>query len=174
MAKVINFFGGPGASKSTIAAYTFSMLKFSGVNAELITEYAKDKTWEGSLKVLENQIYVFGKQQHKLHRVQDKVDVAIMDSPLLLSAVYDPSGSQVFKQLILDEFHKYNNLNILLTRDPLKNYCTAGRSQTKQEAMIIDEKVKFFLDDNNIKYYSFVGNKDSADKIVNLIKGMLR
>ena len=35
--------GAPGAVKSTGAAYMFSKLKMLGVNAELVTEYAKDK-----------------------------------------------------------------------------------------------------------------------------------
>ena len=39
---VINLFGAPGAGKSTGAAYIFSLLKMYGINAELITEYAKD------------------------------------------------------------------------------------------------------------------------------------
>lgn len=40
---VVNMFGAPGAGKSTGAAYIFSKLKMAGVNAELVTEFAKDK-----------------------------------------------------------------------------------------------------------------------------------
>ena len=40
---VINLCGSPGAGKSTGAAYVFSQLKMAGVNAELVTEFAKDK-----------------------------------------------------------------------------------------------------------------------------------
>lgn len=40
---VINLFGQPGAGKSTGAAYIFSQLKLRGINAELVTEFAKDK-----------------------------------------------------------------------------------------------------------------------------------
>ena len=39
---VINLFGVPSAGKSTGAAYIFSRLKMAGVNAELVTEFAKD------------------------------------------------------------------------------------------------------------------------------------
>ena len=38
-----NLFGAPGAGKSTGAAYVFSKLKMAGINAELVTEFAKDK-----------------------------------------------------------------------------------------------------------------------------------
>ena len=43
---VVNLFGTPGAGKSTGAAYIFSNLKMRGINAELVTEFAKDMVWE--------------------------------------------------------------------------------------------------------------------------------
>ena len=82
---VVNLFGAPGAGKSTGAAYIFSRLKLAGINAELVTEFAKDKVWEESKAVFQNQAYIFGKQYFRISRVQDKVDVVITDSPILLS-----------------------------------------------------------------------------------------
>ena len=43
---VVNLIAAPGSGKSTIAAGVFEELKWEGVNAELITEFAKDKVWE--------------------------------------------------------------------------------------------------------------------------------
>lgn len=43
---LVTLSGAPGAGKSTGAAYIFAMLKMQGINAELVTEYAKDKVWE--------------------------------------------------------------------------------------------------------------------------------
>ena len=54
---VINLFGAPGAGKSTAAAYIFANLKMKGINCELITEYEKDKLYEGSVEVFNNQLY---------------------------------------------------------------------------------------------------------------------
>lgn len=51
---VVNLFGEPGAGKSTGAAYVFAMLKMAGVDAELVTEYAKDKVWESNTEVFKN------------------------------------------------------------------------------------------------------------------------
>lgn len=39
---LVNLYGSPGAGKSTGAAYIFAKLKMLGINAELITEYAKN------------------------------------------------------------------------------------------------------------------------------------
>ena len=61
-ALVVNLFGVPGAGKSTGAAYIFYRLKSAGVNAELVTEFAKDKVWEENDEVFKNQAYIFGKQ----------------------------------------------------------------------------------------------------------------
>ena len=52
---VVNLFGVPGAGKSTGAAHIFSCIKMAGVNAELITEYAKDKVWERTIRAVPAQ-----------------------------------------------------------------------------------------------------------------------
>lgn len=57
---IVNLFGVPGAGKSTGAAYIFSKLKMRGIEAELITEFAKDKVWKNSEKAFQNQAYIFG------------------------------------------------------------------------------------------------------------------
>ena len=62
---VINLFGAPGAGKSTGAAYIFALLKIAGIEAELVTEFAKDKVWEGNTAVFETQAYSFGKQSYR-------------------------------------------------------------------------------------------------------------
>jgi nicotinamide riboside kinase len=169
MTKVINFISGPGVGKSTTAAYVFSMLKLNNINVELVTEYAKDKIWEGSLNVLENQIYVFGKQQHRLYRVRDKVDVVVMDSPLLLSAIYDKSQSELFKNLIIEEFNKYDNLNIFIERIKSFKYINNGRIQNEEESIAVDNKIKAFLNDNSFLYYSHIGSKDNLNNLLTFI-----
>lgn len=55
---VVNLFGGPGSGKSTGAAYVFARLKMLGYNAELVTEFAKDKTWEKNETALAAQDYI--------------------------------------------------------------------------------------------------------------------
>ena len=67
---LLNLFGTPSAGKSTGAAYIFSQLKIRGVNAELVTEFAKDKVYEESKEVFNNQAYIFGKQYFRISRCQ--------------------------------------------------------------------------------------------------------
>ena len=54
--KVINLVGGPGCGKSTTAAGLFYELKRRDYSVELVTEYAKSRVWEDSLRTLNDQI----------------------------------------------------------------------------------------------------------------------
>ena len=93
---IVNFYGGPGTGKSTMAARVFSELKEMGLNVELATEYAKDLTWQESFEVLANQLYVFAKQQHRIWRLNGKVQIILTDAPLLISLVYGKETSRFF------------------------------------------------------------------------------
>jgi len=59
---IVNLFGGPGTGKSTLCADLFAKLKWRHTNCEMALEFAKDKVWEESFKVLDNQIYIFGQR----------------------------------------------------------------------------------------------------------------
>ena len=113
MAIVVNLFAGPGVGKSTTAARVFAELKLKGVNCEMALEFAKDKVWEESFKTMDDQIYIFGKQFHKIWRLKDKVDVIICDSPLPISIVYDKENSESFHKLIMEQFNKFINFTHL-------------------------------------------------------------
>ena len=62
---VVNLIGGPGCGKSTTTAGLFYELKKKGYNCEMSLEFAKDKVYEESFRIIDDQIYIFGKQFHK-------------------------------------------------------------------------------------------------------------
>jgi len=173
---VVNLFGAPGAGKSTGAAYIFAILKMHGIDAELVTEFAKDKLWEGNTAVFENQAYIFGKQSFRLSRCVSKVNVIVTDSPLLLSIQYNQSAISRtnFNNYVLDVFNSYNNLNYYLTR--VKEYNQNGRFQTEEESNEISNEIKKLLDDYGIEYKRKDGCAKSyteiAQEIIELIKKM--
>lgn len=149
---VVNLFAGPGAGKSTAAAYIFSQLKMKGINCELITEFAKDKTWEKNYSALRCQEYVFGKQSYKMDRCRDQVDVIITDSPLPLGIFYNqnPVLGRHYESLVMDVFNTYDNLNFFINRK--KPYNPVGRNQTEEEAKEIDDRIKIFCQKHDISY----------------------
>lgn len=164
---VINLFGVPGAGKSTGAAYIFSKLKMMGVNAELVTEFAKDKVWEESKEVFNNQAYIFGKQYFRISRCAGKVDVIITDSPLLLSVLYNDSEllGEDFNALVLKVFNSYNSLNYLLDRD--KPYNPKGRRQTEEESNALLSPLVDLLEATDTEYVTMKGNIDNYEQIIN-------
>lgn len=163
---IVNLFGAPGAGKSTGAAYIFSKLKMAGVNAELVTEFAKDKVWEENKEVFNNQAYIFGKQYFKISRCADKVDVIITDSPLLLSAFYNDSDilGEEFNEFVAKIFNSYNSINYLVERS--KPYNPKGRLQTEQESNAIATQMKDLLTKYHVDYTTTKGCIDSYDRIV--------
>jgi len=170
---IVNLFGAAGSGKSTGAAYIFTKLKMDYIDAELVTEFAKDKTWERNSMVLSNQFYVFGKQAFRLARVAGQVDVVITDSPLLLSNYYagnDPVMEN-FKKACVDVFNTYDNVNFFLNR--VKPYNPNGRSQTENEANKISAELKQMLNGYNVPYEEVNGDETGYESIYQHIKTLL-
>lgn len=165
---VVNLFGVPSAGKSTGAAYIFSKLKLSGVNAELVTEFAKDKVWENDMEVFkpDNQCYLFGEQFYKMSRCRDKVSVIITDSPLPLSIFYNESETlgETFNQTVMNCFNSFDNMSYLLIRD--KPYNPAGRRHTEYESDSMRGALVEMLEDRNIPYKIAKGCQKDYDLIV--------
>lgn len=163
---IINLFGAPGSGKSTGAAYIFSQLKMLGVDAELVTEFAKDKVWENNTEVLNNQTYVFGKQHFRISRCANKVDAIVIDSPLLLSALYNKSEllGEDFNDLVAKIFKSYNSINYFISRS--KSYNPNGRLQTEKESDEFADKIKELLNKYDVKFTETSGNTNGYDKIV--------
>ena len=166
---LVNLYAGPGAGKSTGSAYIFSKLKMAGIDCELVTEYAKDRVWQGDQFVLRHcQLYVTGKQCLKVARLLGKVDVIVTDSPIAMGAMY--TDEKPYQDVCLYEATKYKNtFNIFVNRR--KDYNPNGRNQTEEESKAIDLRILSFLDDNNIEYTRVDGNVEGYDQVVeNIVK----
>jgi len=165
---VVNLFAGPGAGKSTFCAGLFAALKWDNVSCEMALEYAKDMVWQNSLEVLNNQLYVFGKQQNRLHRLNEKVKVVITDSPLLNSLVYDANTrtrtKSAFIEMVLAEHAHYDSLNFFITRR--KKYCQAGRLQDRAEALALDKRIMDMLIEHHIPFDLVEGIPTNINNII--------
>ena len=171
---IVNLFGAPGAGKSTGAAYIFSLIKMAGIDAELVTEFAKDKLWEENKAVFENQAYIFGKQSFRLSRCIGKVDVIVTDSPLPLNIYYNKSdvSKENFNNYVLDVFNSHKNINYYLARD--KEYNPNGRFQTEEESDKIGNEILNILNKYYIPFTYLSGDTKSytqiANRIIKLVK----
>lgn len=170
---IVNLFGAPSSGKSTAAAFIFAQLKMAGLDCELVTEFAKDKTWEENWSSLKNQAYIFGKQYRRMERVWGKVDVIITDSPLMTSIVYNdrPELGEPFQDMIMDVHNNYNNMNFLLFRNTYEK--GEGRTQDQSAAREIHNKILQMLAHFEVDYDILEGTKESCEEIVDAILGEL-
>jgi hypothetical protein len=164
---VVNLFAGPGAGKSTTAAGVFFELKTRGINCELAAEYAKDLCWEERTRTFDDQIYIFGKQYHRIFRLLGQVSVVITDSPLLLTPVYDAEKRPTLKKLVLEEHNKMWTYNVFLKRKKVFN--PKGRNHNEEQSKDIDYDVADMLLENDILFETFEGTAEGKDAIVKKI-----
>jgi hypothetical protein len=148
-------------------ASVFASLKWSGVNAEMAPEFAKDLVWEERHVALDNQYYIFGKQLHRIQRLAEKVDVVITDSPLPLSIIYSPEAPEGFHEAVWHEFNQFRNLNVFLIRR--KPYHQEGRYHNFDEAVTLDDKIMALLGSENVPLVFFDGDRDGASMTVGLV-----
>lgn len=163
---VINLMGAPGAGKSTAAAYIFSQLKMAGINAELVTEFAKDKVWEENPSPFKDQLYMTAKQEYRQSRCKDKVSVIITDSPLLLGIYYNknPELTENFDKMVLDVFNSYNNVTYFINR--VKVYNPVGRHQNEVESDQVAKDLQQLLKKYKIPFKVFNGDLAGYNLIV--------
>jgi len=180
---VVNLFAGPGTGKSSTMGSLFSELKWRNINCDMAPEYAKEIVWTDTpvdldeneckpkFNKLMDQKYIFGKQQHRVRRLDGKVDVIITDSPILLSLLYGKDLSAAFKTNVRETHDEFYNLNIFLERK--KPYHAKGRLQTADEAKGLDVELKEILESEGVPYVVFPGSKESIDAMVEHIIGIL-
>lgn len=166
-ALVINLYAGPSSGKSTAAAWLFTCLKKIGYNVELVTEYAKDKVWEESHTILNNQILLFAKQHHRIKRLLDKVEIVITDSPIMMGISYDFEKSIHLRNLAFYEYNKMDNLNFYLNRST--SFKQEGRTHTEDESIKMDKIIKDNLDEFNIDYKIYSVNDSGYNDMLNTI-----
>ncbi len=175
MTKVINFFGGPGIGKSTIAAKIYAELSSMGYLCEIVNEFAKELAWAGRIDDLKDQLYVFGEQNHRQNILIGKADFVIVDGSILLSGYYnkhyksDKYLDTYFDEFIIQIFNKYDNINYLITRDDSDEYKEHGRVQTEEAAKKVDVEMKNYLDESRINYKE-ISRNDTSSIINDIIK----
>lgn len=159
---VVNLMGGPGCGKSTAAAGIFYELKKLGYECELVTEYAKDKVWDGSYETLKDQIYVFGHQYHRLWKLKGKVKFIITDTSLIFGIHYVRYNSKKFNDFVIEAFFHFNNINYFIKRG--NSFNDKGRVHDFEQSINADNAIKKIMKDYNIEYKEI--DQDNAVKII--------
>ena len=150
MTLIVNFFAGPGAGKSTMAAGVFYRLKSLDYNVELVQEHAKEWAWEK--RPIYCQAQIFGEQIARQERLRNaNLDIVVTDSPLIQSLAYTPAFYPVgWNTVVVDFFNQFNNLNFLIKRT--KKFNPLGRYHNLDQSREIDEKTHSLLNELNIPF----------------------
>ena len=175
---VINILGEPGSGKSSTAAGVYYELSINGFQAEVVPEVAKAFAWETPKDkegnallhpIFEQQIFFLGEQHRGLARLVGQREIAIMECPLIMGAIYTKEDYfKNFEPLVLEQFHVYDNLNIVLERnhkfDPL------GRVHNEAQSAEVKEKLLKFLEKYNLPYIVMKTHPDINKEIVSYVR----
>ena len=158
--KVINFLGGPSSGKSTIAFRLAGELKSRGVNCELVTEVAKDVTWEQNFHQLKNQFFIVAKQFDRIRRLEGKVDYIIMDTALIQNIPYfkDERYTKELSQIMINLHKSYDSINFFVQRR--EEYDLNGRKESQDESIVIDKHALEILTNEDIEFHSITSDID--------------
>lgn len=153
---VVDFWGGAGIGKSTQAAILFGRLKAGGFNAELVGEYAKDVILQGDYEALQDPLWLFANQAHRLRGMKKNgVEIAICDSPLPLALTYgiarEKDDNKNFSALVWQEFFNYDNVNFLIERND-SFWKKEGRADDLAFAQYIDQIIHSQLTDHDVDF----------------------
>ena len=175
---VINLMGEPSVGKSLNSAGLFYKLGVEGIRAEIVPEVAKGFAWETPKNeegqallhpIFGQQIYLLGEQNRGLERLKGQRDVAIMECPLILTAIYAPPNYlPSFEKLVLEQFNQYKNFNILLERN--HGFDKDGRVHDENQAQEVRGKLTDFLHKHNIDYIKMKTHKELNEEIFDLLK----
>ncbi len=170
---VINLLGEPGVGKSVTASGLFYYFAIHQYKAEIVNEVAKGYAWEtpkdekGTIllhPIFGQQIFLLGQQNRVLERLNGKRDIAIMECPLIMTAIYQPENYfKSFNDLVLEQFNVYQNVNILLERN--HHFDKDGRVHDEKEAKEVREKLIGFLEKHHIPYKKMTTNPNIHQEI---------
>ncbi len=164
---VINLIGGPCSGKSTIAAELFARLKKMGIKTELVPEYVKDRIYEENQTITKHQIAIFGMEHYNISNKIGKVDVIVHDGSFINNILYKSEENKEFDNLIVSEYHKFNNLDFFVKRGNIE-FEDYGRIHNYEQSLKLDEQIKELYKQSKAEYIE-VESRDAVDKIIPII-----
>ena len=157
---------GPGVGKSTVAAQLFAKMKENGYSVELITEYAKELVYENRIKTMNDQVYLLGKQYHRIKNALESNEYLVIDSPLILSYVYfkynklyNIINENIFREFVFELDRSFNTqtFNVFLIKNKELTYDNSGRIHSEKESDKICDEIHSMLKDYNFQF-TFIEN----------------
>lgn len=169
---IVNTYGGPGAGKTVAATDLFNAIKKRHIKTDLVTDFAKDMIIQRNTSAMEEQLYIWASQLYRNRCAYKQATITVTDTPVLLGCIYNTPLSPSLKNVIFEEYHKFNNFNLVIPRDNSREYSMFGRVHTEDQSVRIDQDIVELLTDNDIpfNYYDESNLQYIVDEIVSLVK----
>lgn len=171
---IVNLVGGPCCGKSTTAAGLFAQMKLhTDRKVEIVTEVIKDYVYDENKGAMNDQILITAQQNHRLRRLQGKVEFIISDASLLNGVVYNEfynDSRNLSTELAKNLYDEYDdNIVFYLPRKPV--YDQYGRTQTLEEAKQIDRIFLNKLNEMEIDYFDMTRytHEEMPEKILDIL-----
>lgn len=142
--KVINIVGGPGCDKSLFTAAIILYLNLHHKTVELIPDYAKSLVWQKDYEALKNQYHIAQQQYRMLELLDGQVQFLITECSLPQILYYNQNYAdnicdvEKTRKQIVEWYRQFNNVNVMVERDPEKPYVHTGRFQDEEQAKTVD------------------------------------
>lgn len=134
---VVNFFGGPGCGKSTLAYELVGKLKRNDFKAELVVEHAKWLTYSHNMRELNNQVCLLSQDNYRIELLCNQVDIVVLDGSMLNTLAY--GTDELSRKLAVELYNQYNNIGYVLPRK--QAYIKYGRKESKEQAEALDKVI---------------------------------
>ncbi len=166
MKACVNFYGGPAAGKSTAAASLYAHLKKAGFNVEMAPEIAKEFVLEENSVALSYQLMIWANQCYRIYTAYRHADIVITDAPILLGAIYNEDASSAFIDVVLEQYHSFNNINIVVPRQTSTLHSMVGRVHSLTESVSIDNQIIHLLENHAIPFTTYDGDDDALTQLI--------
>lgn len=144
MFRRINFYGGSGTGKSTIAADTYAALKKRGHSVELVREVVKLMAYQKRFPKSFKQLSIFSDQLELEDDLLEHVQYIVTDSPIHMNVAYSKHYEfECWPELwdMADKYEaKFPSINFWCYRK--WPYDPVGRYQTEEQSKQLDDIIR--------------------------------
>lgn len=161
--KVVNFFAGPSAGKTTNALGLAAKLKQMRKDVLYIPEFAMYEVVRENENSLNDQLYIFGQQANLFYHAKDRYEWVVTDGPLPLMFYYMEDANKKFPEdkrddwltlmgaMIISTFNMYDNYNYFVDRGN-REFRQLGRVHDLEQSKRIDRSILEILEEFGLPF----------------------
>lgn len=171
---IVSLVGGPGAGKTTNALLLAGKLKAAGVEAEYVSEAARDRHLEGKLASAAQFDLLASQMKRVVRCFGSGIQVIVTDSPIILQAIYAHSEAERERVIACHDMLAAvcDQRIFVIRRASDKDHSMVGRAHDAEQAKSLDVEVVTLLQLLRVPFTT-LARECASDEIFNEIMGSL-